>query len=137
MKRFEEYVVKTDVAHSAVDEDAAGNSAGGGGVAGLGVGPQGEPGVDLRKRKKQIEQMAAAAKLNEATKAQREAAAKEVHARWMEFQKEQGHDSHKSPDGEEEYMVDYDQLTEPAKDLDRMAVDAVLDTLGEDTDPRC
>jgi hypothetical protein len=28
------------------------NTAGGGGVAGIGVGSQGEPGVDLRKQKK-------------------------------------------------------------------------------------
>lgn len=33
-------------------EDAAANAAGGGGVAGLGVGPKGEPGVNLKKRKK-------------------------------------------------------------------------------------
>ena len=35
-------------------EDAAANSAGGGGVHGIGVGPKGEPGVDMKKRKKQL-----------------------------------------------------------------------------------
>ena len=34
-------------------EDAA-NSAGGGGVHGIGVGPKGEPGVDMKKRKKKL-----------------------------------------------------------------------------------
>ena len=35
-------------------EDAAANSAGGGGVHGIGVGPKGEPGVDMKKRKKEL-----------------------------------------------------------------------------------
>ena len=34
-------------------EDAA-NSAGSGGVHGIGVGPKGEPGVDMKKRKKEM-----------------------------------------------------------------------------------
>jgi len=33
-------------------EDAPANSAGGGGVAGIGVGPDGEPGIDPKKKKK-------------------------------------------------------------------------------------
>lgn len=39
-------------------EDAAANSAGGGGVAGLGVGVHGEPGVDLRKKRKDLDPLA-------------------------------------------------------------------------------
>jgi hypothetical protein len=38
-------------------EDAAANSAGGGGVAGIGVGPQGEPGLtpdQIKKHKKKV-----------------------------------------------------------------------------------
>lgn len=35
-------------------EDEATNSAGGGAVAGIGVGSQGEPGVDMKKRRKDI-----------------------------------------------------------------------------------
>ncbi len=38
--------------HKSVNEDAPTNAVGGGNVAGLGVGPQGEPGVDLKKKKK-------------------------------------------------------------------------------------
>lgn len=34
-----------------VEEDAPANSAGAGGIAGIGIGPQGEPGVNLRKKK--------------------------------------------------------------------------------------
>ncbi len=60
-----------------------------------------------------------------------ESAAENVHARWMENQKKKGHNSRKSPDGKEEYMVGYDELSEPAKKLDRDAVHAVLDALKE------
>ena len=35
-----------------IEEDAPGNSAGAGNVAGIGVGPKGEPGVKLKKKKK-------------------------------------------------------------------------------------
>ena len=35
-----------------IGEDAPVNAVGGGNVAGLGVGPQGEPGVKLRNKKK-------------------------------------------------------------------------------------
>lgn len=61
-----------------------------------------------------------------------EKAAENIHDRWLQNQKKQGHTSHKSPDGKEEYMVDYDELSEPAKKLDRDAVHAVLDALKED-----
>ena len=37
---------------SGMDEDAPANAVGGGSVAGLGVGPMGEPGVHPRKKKK-------------------------------------------------------------------------------------
>ena len=36
-------------------EDAAANSAGGGGIAGIGVGDKGEPGVHMGKKKKKKE----------------------------------------------------------------------------------
>ena len=35
-----------------IKEDAPANAAGNGGVAGIGVGPKGEPGVNLKKKKK-------------------------------------------------------------------------------------
>ena len=35
-----------------MDEDPPANAVGGGSVAGLGVGPMGEPGIDPRKKKK-------------------------------------------------------------------------------------
>ena len=35
-------------------EDAAANSAGGGGIAGIGVGDKGEPGVHMKKKKKKV-----------------------------------------------------------------------------------
>jgi hypothetical protein len=56
MKRFSQHI----------DEDAPANAAGNGGVAGIGIGPKGEPGVDLKKRKKEIEDMAKDAQLDEA-----------------------------------------------------------------------
>jgi hypothetical protein len=65
------------------------------------------------------------------TKQDIDKAAEEIHARWMDNQKDLGHDSHKSPDGKEEYMVPYDELSEPAKKLDRDAVHAVFDALKE------
>jgi hypothetical protein len=55
MKRFSQHI----------DEDAPANAAGNGGVAGIGIGPKGEPGVDLKKRKKEIEDMAKDAQLDE------------------------------------------------------------------------
>ena len=38
-------------------EDAAANSAGGGGIDGIGVGAKGEPGVHLKKKKKKEEEL--------------------------------------------------------------------------------
>ena len=35
-----------------IEEDAPANSAGGGNVHGIGVGPYGEPGIDTKKKKK-------------------------------------------------------------------------------------
>ena len=35
-------------------EDAAANSAGGGGIDGIGVGAKGEPGVHMKKKKKKL-----------------------------------------------------------------------------------
>tara|TARA_B100000609_G_C17167445_1_gene409704 strand:+ start:751 stop:1236 length:486 start_codon:yes stop_codon:yes gene_type:complete len=37
-----------------VPEEAPANSAGGGGVAGIGVGPDGEPGINVKKKKKDL-----------------------------------------------------------------------------------
>lgn len=48
-----------------------------------------------------------------------------VHERWMETKTVQGITTRKS-EGGEELMVPYDQLSEPAKDLDRGSVKAVL-----------
>lgn len=41
-----------------VEEDAPANAAGGGHVAGLGIGPQGEPGVTVTRRKKRMSEAA-------------------------------------------------------------------------------
>ena len=38
-------------------EDAAANSAGGGGIAGIGVGDKGEPGVHMKKKKKKEQEL--------------------------------------------------------------------------------
>ncbi len=150
------------------------NNAGGGNIAGIGIGPKGEPGVNLRKKKKPLGEefltvdllrtlgrasMATegaeefiAKRLKalkekgetdtqeyryltlqlEATKAEIESAAKAVHDNWVQVQKDAGHEEHKSPDGKEDYMVDYEDLTEPAKELDRGAVLATIDALGLD-----
>jgi hypothetical protein len=48
----------------------------------------------------------------------------EVHAAWMESKKANGINSRKPPDGEE-LMVPYEELSEKAKDLDRITVKAV------------
>jgi hypothetical protein len=53
-----------------------------------------------------------------------EAVAAKVHEAWMETKRAQGLTSRKSESGEE-LMVDYDQLSEPAKELDRGSVRAV------------
>ena len=40
--------------YTGIEEDAPANFAGGGNVHGIGVGPYGEPGIDPKKKKKQI-----------------------------------------------------------------------------------
>tara|TARA_B100000029_G_scaffold502111_1_gene576796 strand:- start:1302 stop:1841 length:540 start_codon:yes stop_codon:yes gene_type:complete len=44
---------ETGYKHKVVTEDAPANSAGGGNIAGIGVGPDGEPGVHVKKKKKE------------------------------------------------------------------------------------
>lgn len=53
-----------------------------------------------------------------------------VHEAWMESKRAQGVSSRMSEDGEE-LMVDYDQLSEKAKDLDRNTVKAVYKAIGK------
>ena len=45
------YWCDTDNKCKPIQEDAPVNSAGSGAIAGIGVGPQGEPGVNLKKKK--------------------------------------------------------------------------------------
>jgi hypothetical protein len=45
-------------------EDAAANSAGGGGIDGIGVGDKGEPGVHMKKKKKKEEEKVAVERLS-------------------------------------------------------------------------
>jgi hypothetical protein len=53
-----------------------------------------------------------------------ELVAAEVHAAWMQSKRAQGLTSRRSESGEE-LMVPYEQLSEGAKDLDRVTVRAV------------
>ena len=53
-----------------------------------------------------------------------EAVAAKVHAAWMEAKRAQGITTRKSETGEE-LMVDYEELSEKAKELDRGSVRAV------------
>jgi hypothetical protein len=53
-----------------------------------------------------------------------EAVAAKVHTAWMEAKRAQGITTRKSETGEE-LMVDYEQLSEKAKELDRGSVRAV------------
>jgi hypothetical protein len=53
-----------------------------------------------------------------------EAVARKVHEAWMQTKLAQGTKTRKSETGEE-LMVDYDQLSEEAKELDRGTVRAV------------
>ncbi len=57
-----------------------------------------------------------------------EAVSAKVHEAWMESKRAQGVTSRKSETGEE-LMVPYDQLSEPAKDLDRGTVRAVYEAI--------
>ena len=52
MKKKGKKLVPNCVPEEDQQEDAPANSAGGGGVAGIGVGPDGEPGVHVKKKKK-------------------------------------------------------------------------------------
>ena len=45
------YWCNTDKVCKPLEEDAPVNAAGSGAVAGIGVGPQGEPGVNVKKKK--------------------------------------------------------------------------------------
>jgi hypothetical protein len=85
----------------------------------------GKPAVDSKTMKEAVD-------VSDVDESDIERAAEKVHDEWMKNQKKQGHDSHKSPDGKEEYMVDYDDLSAPAKKLDRDAAKAVLSALKED-----
>ena len=60
-----------------------------------------------------------------------EKAAENVHKQWMKNQKADGHNSHKSPDGKEEYMTHYGKLSDEAKKIDRDCVKAVLDVIDD------
>lgn len=53
-----------------------------------------------------------------------------AHEGWMASKRAQGITSRKSEAGEE-FMVPYEQLSEPAKDLDRGTVKAVLAAVAE------
>lgn len=57
-----------------------------------------------------------------------EAVARKVHEAWMQAKLAQGVKTRKSEKGEE-LMVDYDQLSEEAKELDRGSVRAVYDAI--------
>ena len=63
-----------------------------------------------------------------------EAVSAKVHEAWMDTKRAQGVTTRKSETGEE-LMVDYEQLSEPAKELDRGTVRAVyqaIESLAED-----
>jgi hypothetical protein len=66
-----------------------------------------------------------------------EKVSKEVHNAWMESKKAIGITSRLSEDGEE-LMVDYELLSEKAKDLDRNTVKAVYKAIKSsyDSEPR-
>ena len=49
-------------------EDAAANSAGGGGIDGIGVGDKGEPGVHMKKKKKKEKEVLKKFKIKEVEK---------------------------------------------------------------------
>ena len=48
-------------------EDAAANSAGGGGIDGIGVGDKGEPGVHMKKKKKKEKEVLKKMKIKDST----------------------------------------------------------------------
>lgn len=53
-----------------------------------------------------------------------------VHQRWVEHQRSLGYTSRLSPTGEE-LMASYEELSEAARELDRVTVRAVLAALGD------
>ena len=57
-----------------------------------------------------------------------EAVSAKVHEAWMESKRAQGVTSRQSESGEE-LMVPYQQLSEPAKELDRATVRAVYEAI--------
>lgn len=57
-----------------------------------------------------------------------EAVSAKVHETWVETKSAQGITSRRSETGEE-LMVPYEQLSEPARDLDRATVRAVYDAI--------
>ena len=57
-----------------------------------------------------------------------EAVSAKVHEAWMESKRAQGVTSRQSEAGEE-LMVPYEQLSEPAKELDRATVRAVYEAI--------
>ena len=57
-----------------------------------------------------------------------EAIAAKVHESWMETKRAQGITTRKSESGEE-LMVDYEQLSEEAKEFDRASVRAVIQAI--------
>jgi RyR domain len=57
-----------------------------------------------------------------------EAVAAKVHDAWVQAKRTQGITTRKSESGEE-LMVEYDQLSEDAKELDRASVRAVFDAI--------
>ena len=52
MKTWKEYLEKLYEVIDGIKEDAPANSAGGGNIAGIGVGPAGEPGIRPQARKR-------------------------------------------------------------------------------------
>ena len=57
-----------------------------------------------------------------------EAVSEKVHEAWLESKRAEGVTSRKSESGEE-LMVPYEQLSEPAKELDRATVRAVYEAI--------
>ena len=58
--------------YTGIEEDAPANSAGGGNVHGIGVGPYGEPGIDPKKKKKKLVLIDREGKIDGRTKGYRE-----------------------------------------------------------------
>ena len=78
--------------YTGLEEDAPTNSAGSGDVHGIGVGPQGEPGVDPKKKKKQI-LIDRSGKIDGRSKAYREHRKKLEAARQKRFERKKSNGS--------------------------------------------